>query len=142
MSHVFMYVPLHVGLGGHLHGVRVVVKVAVGGCGAGAAEGIYSMGAFVHHIPFYRPGGGGGGGGGGVRNYIERTSMSTDLNFSGCHYITVYTRAISLATNNNCTVDWFNIGVGTGPAAAGPIFKIYNYNYNMGQGLRKCRIAI
>ena len=27
------------------------------------------------------------GGGGGVRNYIERSSMATDLNFSGCHYI-------------------------------------------------------
>ena len=24
------------------------------------------------------------GGGGGVRNYIERSSMATDLNFSGC----------------------------------------------------------
>ena len=28
-----MNVPLHVGLRGHLHGVRVVGKVAVGGCG-------------------------------------------------------------------------------------------------------------
>ena len=46
------------------------------------------MEAFVHHIPFVRrEGGGGGGGGGGVRNYIERSSMATDLNCSGCHYI-------------------------------------------------------
>ena len=30
MVHVYMYVPLHVGLGGHLHGVRVLGKVAVG----------------------------------------------------------------------------------------------------------------
>ena len=41
------------------------------------------MGAFVYHIPFVRRGGGGGGG----NNYIERSSMATDLNFSGCHYI-------------------------------------------------------
>ena len=27
------------------------------------------------------------GGGGGVRRYIERSSMATDLNFSGYHYI-------------------------------------------------------
>ena len=33
MIHVYMYVPLHVGLGGHLYGVSVVGKVAVGGCG-------------------------------------------------------------------------------------------------------------
>ena len=33
MVHVYMYVPLHVGLRGHLHGVRVVGKVAVGGFG-------------------------------------------------------------------------------------------------------------
>ena len=35
----------------------------------------------------FRPPGGGGGGGGGVRNYIARSSMATDLNFSGCHNI-------------------------------------------------------
>ena len=49
------------------------------------------MGAFVHHIPFVRRGGGGGGGGGGgVRNSIERSSMATDLNFSGCHNNGIY----------------------------------------------------
>ena len=31
--HVYMYVPLHVDLRAHLHGVRVVGKVAVGLCG-------------------------------------------------------------------------------------------------------------
>ena len=37
-------------------------------------------------LPYsFRPPGGGGGGGG--NNYIERFSMATDLNFSGCHYI-------------------------------------------------------
>ena len=45
------------------------------------------MGVLVHHIPFVRRGGGGGGGGGGGNNYIERSSMATDLNFCGCHYI-------------------------------------------------------
>ena len=29
-GNVYMYVPLHVGLRGHLHGVRVLGKVAVG----------------------------------------------------------------------------------------------------------------
>ena len=29
----------------------------------------------------------GGGGGGGVGNFIERSSLVTDLNFSGCHNI-------------------------------------------------------
>ena len=34
--------------------------------------------------PFVRRGGGGGG---GVRNFIERSSLVTDLNFSGYHNI-------------------------------------------------------
>ena len=85
-----------------LEGRHILERALAPSPPSGAAEGIYDWGGglpkarIIKFINFnggicspisFRPPGGGGGGGGGVRNYIERSSMATDLNFSGCHYI-------------------------------------------------------
>ena len=70
------------------------------------------MGAFVHHIPFVRRGGGGGGGG-GVFKKLHRAVFYGDRSklfwMSLYKLITVYTRAISQAKNNNYTVVWLGL---------------------------------